>query len=1042
MKSFFLLLLLPTTLLIAQPKKSSATRIQEPGPTHLARQGNPPGGASGIVPTIQPGQSAESIGRYLNPDGTLNTPPGFRGTLDPAGYTMNADADGKPVFVRAGSEVASVPEDERWDERFSYPGITPNGSAYVVAVQGANVYVGGNIHLAGATPVNYIAKWDGVKWDSLGGGTNGTVYAILIKGSDLYVGGYFTTAGGMAANNIAMWDGATWSALGDGLNNSVAILATMDTLIFAGGGFTMSGDSVVPHIARWDGSVWSPLGSGTDGWVNAIVPWDSGLYIGGTFDTADGSPARNIVTWDGVNFSTLGSGVNSDVYTLAIRGTDLYAGGYFDSAGSVLANKIALWNGSTWSALGTGFPPSTDYVQSLAVIDTDLYAGGEFTSAGGVPANNIARWNGTSWSAVDAGVNNYINFFTVDGSTLYAVGGFNRAGNEAAGGIASWDGSSWSTIFAPGARYGVNGGWITSMAVMGSDLYVGGVFTIAGVTGTNYIARWDGSAWSPLGDGLNWYPNALAVSGSDLYVGGFFSMAGGDSASNIARWDGANWHPLGSGVDYVVAAIAVIDTDIYVGGQFNNAGGAPASKVARWDGSTWSPLGLGVSSTVLALAARDSILYVGGGFTTAGGAPANRIAQWDGSNWTALATTMTKTGNQPSVWSLAVTDSFLYMGGVFETVDGDSAVNIARWNGSTWSALGSGLDGNAVHSMAIVDDTLYAGGYFAVSGVNRNIAKWDGSAWLALGSGTNQTVEAIQDFDGDLFVGGYFTMAGGKISNYIAAWKGLGSSVELGLDPRWNLVSLPVVPADSTVTVLYPDAESQAFGYSGGYNSSLTMGRGTGYWLKYPPAGGTVNLQGFRLSTLDVPVEAGWNLVGSVADPVNVAWITSEPPGMITSNFFAYHGSYSSVDSLRPGEAYWVKVDSNGTLKISSVGPAIEPAAAIRIRPTSELPPAPPQETTEGSSASDLPVSYSLAQNYPNPFNPVTTIRYALPEANRVTLTIYNLLGQKVAVLVDGEQEAGFKAISFDAGSIPSGIYVYRITAGAYTDVKKMMLLK
>ena len=91
---------------------------------------------------------------------------------------------------------------------------------------------------------------------------------------------------------------------------------------------------------------------------------------------------------------------------------------------------------------------------------------------------------------------------------------------------------------------------------------------------------------------------------------------------------------------------------------------------------------------------------------------------------------------------------------------------------------------------------------------------------------------------------------------------------------------------------------------------------------------------------------------------------------------------------------------------------------------------------------SALPNEFSLYQNYPNPFNPVTIIRYDLPSQAKVTLKIYNILGQEVETLVDAVQEAGAKSVSWNAGRLASGIYFYRISTGISTSVKKMLLIR
>jgi hypothetical protein len=89
-----------------------------------------------------------------------------------------------------------------------------------------------------------------------------------------------------------------------------------------------------------------------------------------------------------------------------------------------------------------------------------------------------------------------------------------------------------------------------------------------------------------------------------------------------------------------------------------------------------------------------------------------------------------------------------------------------------------------------------------------------------------------------------------------------------------------------------------------------------------------------------------------------------------------------------------------------------------------------------------LPKSLALEQNYPNPFNPSTTIRYALPQRSPVTLMIYNTLGQNVATLANGEIEAGYHEVKFDAPGLASGVYFYRLTAGTFVETKKLLLVR
>jgi len=90
----------------------------------------------------------------------------------------------------------------------------------------------------------------------------------------------------------------------------------------------------------------------------------------------------------------------------------------------------------------------------------------------------------------------------------------------------------------------------------------------------------------------------------------------------------------------------------------------------------------------------------------------------------------------------------------------------------------------------------------------------------------------------------------------------------------------------------------------------------------------------------------------------------------------------------------------------------------------------------------DIPTEFSLSQNYPNPFNPSTAINFGLPNASNVSLKIYNILGEQVASLVNKVMPAGYHTVTFDASKLASGMYIYRLEAGSFVQVKKMMMLK
>ncbi|MBK7631116.1 MAG: T9SS type A sorting domain-containing protein [Ignavibacteriales bacterium] len=89
-----------------------------------------------------------------------------------------------------------------------------------------------------------------------------------------------------------------------------------------------------------------------------------------------------------------------------------------------------------------------------------------------------------------------------------------------------------------------------------------------------------------------------------------------------------------------------------------------------------------------------------------------------------------------------------------------------------------------------------------------------------------------------------------------------------------------------------------------------------------------------------------------------------------------------------------------------------------------------------------VPTEYELSQNYPNPFNPSTTIRFSLPKETQLKINIYNMLGELVQILAEGKYEAGYHKVTFNASSLPSGAYIYRIESSNFVQVRKMVLIK
>lgn len=280
---------------------------------------------------------------------------------------------------------------------------------------------------------------------------------------------------------------------------------------------------------------------------------------------------------------------------------------------------------------------------------------------------------------------------------------------------------------------------------------------------------------------------AVAVSGTDVYVGGDFDRAGDVAANNIAKWDSAahQWSALGSGVNSRVLAIAANGDDVYVGGNFTTAGGINVKYIAHWDDAaqTWSALGSGmgmttVSAEVAAIGiAGNGDVIAGGQFDAASGVAVRNIARWDGSAWHALGTGVydtTPSDTTSEVLCIAVTGSDVYVGGEFDYAGGHAAWNVARWNGSAWSTLGGGLRGfyRSVDAVAISGTNIYFGGQFDEAhdsgGTHTvgHVAMWNGLTWDIMGGGLGDPDVAALAVGADgIYVGGRFTtLADGSTS--------------------------------------------------------------------------------------------------------------------------------------------------------------------------------------------------------------------------------------------------------------------------------------
>ena len=532
----------------------------------------------------------------------------------------------------------------KWDGT-AYSSAGTQGTVNVLTVNGGSLYIAGAMNVIADTSLSGLVKWDGVSFTGFGLTSNSDIGALGINGSDIYAGGTVRTATLNAV--IAKWSGGTWTSLGSSLNGVPRAFAFLGSDVYAGGTFERTGGIGIGNgVLKYNGS-WNAIGTGTEfGEVNAIYANGNTFLIGGVFDQAGDVGARNLATLtNGTTWAAAfpGTGPDNSVRAITISGTDVYIGGTFRSVGTVAAHRIAKWNTvtNTWSTLGTGlsgFTSENSSISAIAVVGNKVYAGGTFSNIGGVFTSNIAMWNGTAWTAMGTGLNASVGFIIAKGEDIYVGGSFTAAGAVTTNRVAKWNGTAWSSLNSAILPTTVSG-----MAFMGNDLYVGtGTTTVANPA---YFSKYDGTNWTALGAELgDRGVSSVAVIGTDVYVAGGFTSIGGVTVNGVARWNGSSWFPVGNGIPSNTGQpsfprLAVSGPNLIAFGAFTVATGGPADRIAKWNGTTWLPFGSGLNGGASAVTAAGGDIFVGGSFTTAGCRQSANLARWRETVWTGATST-------------------------------------------------------------------------------------------------------------------------------------------------------------------------------------------------------------------------------------------------------------------------------------------------------------------------------------------------------------------------------------------------------------------
>ncbi len=675
----------------------------------------------------------------------------------------------------------------------------------------------------------------------------------------LVIAGAFTHAGGYTANRVAMWDGTTWQVVGpQGFNGTVNALAVMNGTLYAGGAFTASGPTPCNRVAWYDTSTnsWLPIGNGFDGEVECLEAHEGVLCAGGAFSHSGATTTLHIARWVGGTWVQLDGGANGNVLAMKSFLGRLYAGGQFTQVNGVARSGIAFWTSSGgWSSMGSGINPSNNYVRAFGTYNSDLVIGGHFAWIGSAvtSANNLARYTPSGSAGTFTGMTDF-KLQPFDITSLLQVGGdLFVGGTDGTNLLLRFDGSAWY-YEAYGNSPGIGQAAFT-LARYDNEVHAGGNFAwLNGGLTSNHIARRHDGNWQPVTPRLNGQVHAFGGF-SSLIVGGNFEQsmpdfaktmgmlaynngtfssygvlnsavrsffvssngvfglprlyAGGNLASagtsapgcnNIASWQGpvgaggveGNWSTVVGGFTYlgtpsnatVYAQTGYGTTGglfgtpiLHVGGTFTLANGTSCNHVAKLVAGAWQPLGSGIANTdaaipsIRAFANFGGSLIAAGYFDSAGGLTTNSIAAWNGSAWSALGTGLRSGAGKGSVFTTISFGGQLIAGGVFDTAGGVGVHNIAAWNGSAWSDMSAGVigAGEFVTAAASFNGELYIATYSAPLGISQGrVYKWNGATWMPALGYADGLVNTLYSFSGQLHVGGTFFHANGLDTRYWA----------------------------------------------------------------------------------------------------------------------------------------------------------------------------------------------------------------------------------------------------------------------------------
>ena len=302
-------------------------------------------------------------------------------------------------------------------------------------------------------------------------------------------------------------------------------------------------------------------------------------------------------------------------------------------------------------------------------------------------------------------------------------------------------------------------GFVYSLKKIDDLLYVGGAFYKIGNTIANSIAIWDGNNWDTLNSSLTGAVYDICKFNNELFISGGF-YAGIPNTACFAKWGGVSWESVGGGLTNVSSINSLVYKNLlYLGGATFHIGSLNPNYIASWNGIDYSGLSGGLTGwmpKVRAMCVYNDELIVGGEFSKAGNITTYNIAAWDGANWNDL-----DSGVSSGIYAFCIDsiNNFLYVAGAFSWIGippGSNSEQFAIWDGFKWHAFGNSYPAMSPMSLAIYNNNIYIGSV-SQNGLTTDtvFVKYDGVNFTPI-LGPNNGIKALEVYNNELYVGGYF----------------------------------------------------------------------------------------------------------------------------------------------------------------------------------------------------------------------------------------------------------------------------------------------